>query len=76
MDTFEKVKSIIASSLNCPEEDITLEATIKEDLGADSLDAVDMIMAFEDDFGISIPPEKAESLVTVNDIVTVINTLV
>lgn len=75
MEVFDKVKAIIADTLGCDEAEITEQASLKEDLGADSLDAVDLIMAIEDEFGISIESEKAETLVTVGDIIALIGEL-
>ena len=57
---FEKVKEIIVDSLSCDESQVTMEANLKDDLEADSLDAVEVIMALEDEFGIEIPDEEAE----------------
>ena len=64
-----KVQSIIVSQLDCSEDQITLEAKFIEDLGADSLDTVELIMAFEEEFDISIEDEEAEKLTTVSDVV-------
>lgn len=66
---FEKVKEIIVDSLSCDEDAVTLEANLKEDLEADSLDAVELIMAVEEEFDIEIPDEKAAEIKTVQDIV-------
>ena len=66
---FEKVKEIIVDTLSCEEELVTLEATLAEDLGADSLDAVELNMALEDGLGVSIPDEKMAEMKTVGDIV-------
>lgn len=66
---FEKVKGIILDTLSCAEEAITLEATLTEDLGADSLDAVELNMALEEAFEVSIPDEDLAKMVTVSDIV-------
>lgn len=66
---FEKVKELIVDTLGCDEEDVTLEASIKEDLGADSLDAVELVMAAEEEFGVEIPDDVAANLKTVKDIV-------
>ncbi len=71
--TFEKVKEIIVDTLGCDEEAVVLTADIKEDLGADSLDAVELNMALEEEFGISIPDEALVNFVTVQDIVDYIN---
>lgn len=66
---FEKVKEIIVDSLNCDEEAVTLEANLKDDLEADSLDAVELIMAVEEEFDIEIPDETSVNIKTVKDIV-------
>lgn len=66
---FEKVRSIISEQLSIDDVDtITLETSLTEDLEADSLDAVEVIMALEDEFGIEIPDEEAEHFKTVGDI--------
>nr|WP_238550407.1 acyl carrier protein [Eggerthia catenaformis] len=69
MMTFEKVKDLIVESLNCEEDIVTMEASLKEDLDADSLDAVELVMAVEDEFGVEVSDEEAAKLVTVGDIV-------
>lgn len=69
---FEKVREVIVQTLSCKEDDVTLEASITEDLGADSLDAVELNMALEEAFEISIPDEALAEMVTVADIVTYI----
>lgn len=66
---FEKVKPIIAEQLGVDEESITLESSFIDDLGADSLDIVELIMALEEDFDMEIPDEDAEKIVTVSDVV-------
>ncbi|MFP4588727.1 MAG: acyl carrier protein [Candidatus Acetothermia bacterium] len=66
-DLKEKVTYIISEQLMVDEEELTEDASFIEDLGADSLDTVEMIMEFEDEFGIEIPDEDAEELVTVGD---------
>ena len=63
----EKVKKIIAEQLGVEEEEVTSEASFIEDLGADSLDTVELIMAFEEEFGIEIPEEDAEKIATVQN---------
>ncbi len=73
MTTFEKVKQTIVSSLGCEPEAVVLEASIVEDLGADSLSVVELIMALEDEFGISLPDEEAQNVKLVKDIVTLID---
>lgn len=66
---FEKVKAIIVNELGVDEAKVTLEAKLSEDLGADSLDAVELIMAVEDEFGIEINDEAAQQISKVSDIV-------
>lgn len=66
---FDKVKEIIVDSLNCDEDAVTLEANLKDDLEADSLDAVELVMAVEEEFDIEIPDEVATEIKTVKDIV-------
>ncbi len=65
MDTFEKVKEVIIDKLGIEEEKITREAHFVDDLGADSLDTVELIMQLEEEFGIEIPDEDAENITTV-----------
>jgi acyl carrier protein len=67
---FEKIRDIIVETLSCEEDDVTMEATLTGDLGADSLDAVELNMAIEDAFEISIPDEELANFETVGDIVT------
>ena len=67
MAVADKVKSIIVEQLGVDEEEVTLEASFTEDLGADSLDIVELVMAFEEGFGIEIPDEDAEKITTVKD---------
>jgi acyl carrier protein len=64
-----KVKSVVAEKLNVGEDQVTTEAEFVKDLGADSLDQVELIMALEDDFDLKIPEEEAEKLVTVGSAV-------
>lgn len=66
---FEKLKKIIAEVLNVDEEEITLETTFVDDLGADSLDVFQIIMGLEEEFDIEIANEDAEKIVTVGDAV-------
>ncbi|MBR5121494.1 MAG: acyl carrier protein [Oscillospiraceae bacterium] len=65
----EKVKKIIADQLDFDISEITAESSIADDLGADSLDVVDMVMTFEDEFGIEIPDDAVETIKTVGDVV-------
>ena len=67
--TFEKVKKIIVEQLSVDEAEVTPEASITDDLGADSLDQVELVMAFETEFNIDIPDEEAEKIKTVGDAV-------
>ena len=71
--TIDKVKKLISNQLNIAESKITEESKLVEDLGADSLDTVEMLMAFEEEFGISIPDEEAMKIKTVKDIVDIID---
>ncbi len=64
-----KVKGVVAEKLNVGEDQVTTEAEFVKDLGADSLDQVELIMALEDDFDLKIPEEEAEKLVTVGSAV-------
>lgn len=66
---FENIRSIIAEKLGIDEEEITMESAFIEDLNADSLDIVELIMALEDELDMEIPDEEAEKFVTVSDIV-------
>ena len=68
----EKVKSIIVDKLGVEESEVTTEASFTNDLGADSLDTVELIMEFEKEFDISIPDEEAEKIQTVGDAVSYI----
>ena len=73
MNTIDKVKKIIAEQLCISTDDIADDANIVEDLGADSLDIVELLMTFEDEFKVSIPDEKLEELKTIPQIVKVID---
>ncbi|MGB9682280.1 MAG: acyl carrier protein [bacterium] len=72
MAVLDRVKRIIAEQLGIDEEDITPDASFTDDLGADSLDLVELVMAFEDSFDIEIPDEDAENIKTVADAVNYI----
>ena len=72
-DTFEQVKEIIVDLLNVDESKVTLEARFREDLEADSLDLVELIMAFEDKFGGEISDEDAQNITTVGEVVKYID---
>jgi acyl carrier protein len=71
--TEERVKSIIVEQLGVEEDEVTMEASFTDDLGADSLDIVELVMAFEEEFGIEIPDEDAEKIGTVKDAVSYID---
>jgi acyl carrier protein len=71
-DVAEKVKAIIVDKLGVDESEVTNEASFTNDLGADSLDTVELIMEFEKEFDIQIPDDKAEAIATVGDAVTFI----
>ncbi len=71
-DVTDKVKKIIVDQLGVEEDEVTPEASFIEDLGADSLDIVELIMALEEEFGIEIPDEDAEKIATVKDAITYI----
>ncbi len=66
---FEKVKSIIVDQLDVDENAVTEASNIQDDLGADSLDIVDLVMSFEEEFDLEIPDEQVEKIKTVGDIV-------
>jgi len=65
----DKIKSIIAEQLGVKPEEVTPQASFIEDLGADSLDTVELVMALEEEFGVEIPDEDAEKMTTVGDAV-------
>ena len=71
-DVAEKVKAIIVDKLGVDESEVTNEASFTNDLGADSLDTVELIMEFEKEFDIQIPDDKAEAIVTVGDAISFI----
>ena len=72
-DIGERVKKIVVEHLNVDADKVTDGASFIEDLGADSLDTVELVMAFEEEFGIEIPDDAAESIVTVGDAVKYID---
>ena len=74
-DTFEKVKLVVVEQLSVDGNEVTPTASFQADLGADSLDTVELVMAFEEKFGIEIPDEEAEKIVTVQDAVNYIEKL-
>jgi acyl carrier protein len=69
VDTFERIKKIVVEQLGVEEEQVTMEANFREDLEADSLDLVELIMAFEEEFGGNIGDEQAQKILTVADAV-------
>ena len=66
---FDKVKEILMDQLDVEEEKVTMEASIVDDLGADSIDLVDMVMSLEEEFDVEIPDDQVENIKTVGDIV-------
>ncbi|MCQ2362582.1 MAG: acyl carrier protein [Acidaminococcaceae bacterium] len=73
MDTFERVKKITCEQLTVEEDTVKMESAFIDDLGADSLDIVELIMAFEEEFDLEIPDEKAEKIRTVGDAVKMLD---
>ena len=73
---FEKIQEIIAESLSLEPSEVTMDKSFKEDLGADSLDSVQIIMKIEDEFDISVPDDAADNIKTVADVVAEIQKLV
>lgn len=71
--TFEKVKAIVVDQLSVAPEDIKMDSTFTDDLGADSLDIVELIMAFEEEFNTEIPDDVAEKIRTVKDAVELLD---
>nr|YP_009295757.1 acyl carrier protein [Schimmelmannia schousboei]AOM64692.1 acyl carrier protein [Schimmelmannia schousboei] len=70
---FEKVRDIVAEQLGVDKSKVTLEANFANDLGADSLDTVELVMAIEEEFNIDIPDEDAEQIVTLSEAIVFIN---
>ena len=68
-EIFDKLKELVVDQLGVDDDDVTTEATIQEDLGADSLDLVDLVMAVEEEFDVKIADEDLEGIKTVGDIV-------
>lgn len=68
-ELFEKVKAVIVDQLGVEEDDVIEDASFVDDLGADSLDIVELVMALEEEFGVSIPDEQAEKIKSVGDAV-------
>lgn len=71
--TFEKIAAILAEQLDADKDAMTADTKIADDLGADSLDLVDLLMSIEDEFGIEIPDEDVEGLTTIGDVVEYID---
>ncbi len=69
---FEKIRAILCEQLDLDEANVTMDSNIAEDLGADSLDVVDLIMSIEDEFDIEVPDEEIEGIKTVGDVVNYI----
>ena len=67
MSTFEKVRDITVEQLSVDADEVKMESSFIDDLGADSLDTVELVMAFEEEFGCEIPDEAAEKILTVKD---------
>ena len=72
-DTLEKVQAIVIEHLGVDADKVTSSASFIEDLGADSLDTVELVMAFEEEFGIEIPDDAAESILSVGDAISFID---
>lgn len=72
-DTFDRVKKIVVDRLDVEEDKVTMEASFKDDLEADSLDVVELVMELEDEFDMEIADEEAENIKTVADAVNYIN---
>ena len=73
MNTFDKVKAIVVEQLGVDEAEVTIDSTFIDDLGADSLYIVELIMAFEEEFNVEIPDDVAEKIKTVKDTVEYID---
>ena len=76
MDIFERVRELVVDQLGVDNEEVTLEASFVDDLGADSLDIVELVMAFEEEFELEIPDEDAEKITTVGAAVEYIKSMV
>lgn len=75
MTTFDKVKAIVVEQLGVDEAEVKIDSTFIDDLGADSLDIVELIMAFEEEFNVEIPDDVAENIKTVKDTVEYIDSI-
>jgi len=69
VNTFERVKGIITETLGCEEEAVTLEANLFDDLGADSIDIIEIAVVIEEEFGLEMSNEQAERLKTINNVI-------
>lgn len=67
--TFDKIKSILAEQLDADQDEMTMETNIAKDLGADSLDVVELLMSIEDEFNVEIPDEEIENIKTIGELV-------
>jgi acyl carrier protein len=76
VDIFERVRELVVDQLGVDNEEVTLEASFVDDLGADSLDIVELVMAFEEEFELEIPDEDAEKITTVGAAVEYIKSMV
>jgi acyl carrier protein len=72
-EIYSRVRKIVASQLGVEDTKVTMEASFQNDLGADSLDTVELVMAFEEEFNLEIPDEDAETIATVQDAVSYIS---
>ena len=72
----EKIQAMLAEALNLPVEKVTADAKIVDDLGADSLDVVELLSRLEDEYGVMIPDDEVESLITVSDVAKAIEALI
>jgi acyl carrier protein len=72
-EAFERVKKVAVAQLNVNADEVTMEASFTQDLGADSLDTVELVMALEEEFGMEIPDEDAEKITTVGEAVKYIS---
>ena len=75
MSTFEKVRDIVVEQLGVEADEVAIESTFIDDLGADSLDIVELVMAFEEEFNVEIPDDVAEKIKTVKDTVEYIDSI-
>jgi acyl carrier protein len=73
MSTFDRVKKVVVEQLDVSEDEVTQQASFVEDLGADSLDVVELVMGLEEEFDIEIPDEDAEKIATVQDAIAYID---